>query len=170
MSSSEDLLTDTPPKSMPTDRVTGEAPKKRGRPPLGTVPPKPVAEVEQALAVMQNAYDFLAMGLMLVGAVEAAGSLADKVDYVQTQNRGFFMADRKLAQSIAKVGATSGRAGFVVTNFMVLAPVAIEAAPVIRSKFFSAPVAQVRPVVETVSEVVTPEQPLDPIYPPVVSE
>jgi hypothetical protein len=156
---SEQLLNDTPPKTLP-----GDAPKKRGRPPVGSTPPKASADVEQALAVLENAYSFLVMGLTLVGATDAAGSLAEKIEYVQTQNRGFLIADKKLAAAIGKVGATSGRAGFVVTNFMVLAPVVLEAMPVIRNKFGRANVAPV--VVETQ----TAPAPVEVVYPPVVSE
>lgn len=146
---SEQLLNDTPPKSLP-----GDAPKKRGRPPVGATSPKTSADVEQALAVLQNAYDFLAMGLMLAGASDAAASLADKIEYVQNQNKAFLIADKKLAASISKVGATSGRAGFIITNFMVLAPVALEALPAIRARFgfdkvATPPVGETAPVAET---------------------
>ena len=159
---SEQLLNDTPPKTLP-----GDAPKKRGRPPIGATSPKSSADVEQALAVLQNAYDFLAMGLMLAGATDAASSLSEKIEYVQNQNRAFLVADKKLAASISKVGAASGRAGFVVTNFMVLAPVMIEAIPAIRARFGvvkSNPATDVAPVDD-----VTPAD-VAPLYPIVVSE
>ena len=156
---SEQLLNDTPPKTLP-----GDAPKKRGRPPIGSTTAKASADVEQALAVLQNGYDFLVMGLMLAGASDAASSLAEKIEYVQTQNRGFLIADKKLAAAIGKVGQTSGRAGFIVTNFMVLAPVALEALPVIRSKFGRANVAPVAVEVEPAPA------PVEVVYPETVSE
>lgn len=155
---SEQLLNDTPPKVLP-----GENAKRRGRPPAGSTPPKVSADVEQALAVLQNGYDFIVMGLMLAGATDAASNLAEKIEYVQTQNRGFLIADKKLAAAIGKVGQTSGRAGFIVTNFMVLAPVALEALPVIRARFGRPNVA---PVVEPTVE----QTPTAPIYPETVSE
>jgi hypothetical protein len=70
----------------------------------------------------------------MVGAPMAASDLAEKITFVQEQNRGYLTADRKLAQRIAGIGSASGRAGFVVTNFMALAPVVVLASREIQSR------------------------------------
>jgi len=116
---------DVPPKS---DNTT-EQPKKRGRPAgSGSSTPKVSSEVEAALATLETAYQFVCLGLTMVGAPQAASDLAEKISFVQEQNRGYLTADRKLAQQISKVGSASGRAGFMITNFMALAPVVMVAA------------------------------------------
>jgi hypothetical protein len=70
----------------------------------------------------------------MVGAPQAASDLAEKIEFIQEQNKGFLIADRKLAQRIANVGSASGRAGFVVTNFIALAPVVIVASKEIQTR------------------------------------
>lgn len=113
---------DVPPKSVPP--VVGEAtPKKRGRPAGTSNQNKSSTEVEQALATLETAYQFICLGLTMVGAPNAGAELASKVEFLQEQNRGYLTADRKLAQQISKVGSASGRAGFVITNLVGFAPV-----------------------------------------------
>jgi hypothetical protein len=115
-----------------------DQPKKRGRPAGSTKGnssiPKGSSEVEAALATLETAYQFLCLGLTMVGAPQAASDLAEKIEFVQEQNRGYLTADRKLAQQISKVGSASGRAGFMITNFMALAPVVLVAAKEISAK------------------------------------
>ena len=81
----------------------------------------------------------------MVGAPNAASDLAEKIAFVQEQNRGYLTADRKLAQRIAGIGSASGRAGFVVTNFMALAPVVVLASREIQARK-PAPKVQAAPV------------------------
>jgi hypothetical protein len=76
---------------------------------------------------LETGYQFMALGLTLIGAPVAASQLAAQLETVQTQNRGYLQADPKLAATISKIGAASGRAGFVITNFMFIAPVAMTA-------------------------------------------
>jgi hypothetical protein len=122
---------DIPPKNAAT---AGEAPKKRGRPAGTNNTTKASTEVEQALATLETGYQFVVLGLTMVGAPQAAADLAEKIDFIQEQNKGFLTADRKLAQRIANVGSASGRAGFVVTNFIALAPVVLTAAKEIQAR------------------------------------
>ena len=126
---------DTPPKSAPT---IGEAPRKRGRPAGSTnanpSAPKTNSDVEQALATLETAYQFMAIGLTMFGAVNAASDLAGKIDALQDSNRGFLIADKKLAQQIAKAGSASGRAGFMITNLVAFAPVVITAVSELSAK------------------------------------
>lgn len=123
---------DIPPKSAPAS----EAPKRKPGRPAGSSSsaPKSSSEVDQALATLETAYQFLVLGLTMVGAPMAASDLAEKITFVQEQNRGYLTADRKLAQRIAGIGSASGRAGFVVTNFMALAPVVVLASREIQSR------------------------------------
>jgi hypothetical protein len=86
----------------------------------------------------------------MVGAPQAASDLAEKIDLVQEQNRGYLIADRKLAQQISRVGSASGRAGFIITNFIALAPVVIVAAKEISAR---------RETLATTSD--TPEETVD---------
>lgn len=123
---------DIPPKNAAT--TAGETPKKRGRPAGTSSAAKSSNEVEQALATLETAYQFVVLGLTMVGAPLAASDLAEKIDFIQEQNKGFLTADRKLAQRIASVGSASGRAGFVVTNFIALAPVVLTAAKEIQTR------------------------------------
>lgn len=127
---------DIPPKSVP---LSGEATpststKKRGRPAGTTNQIKSNSEVEQALATLETAYQFIALGLTMVGAPNAGSELANKIEMLQEQNRSYLTADRKLAQTISKVGSASGRAGFVITNFMAFAPVVMTAVGEISSR------------------------------------
>lgn len=120
-------MTDTAPKTLPGDpkEPFKEQAKKRGRPAGSGASAKASNDVEQALAMLETAYGFMALGLTLVGAPLAASELSGKIEYVQEQNRQFLIADRKLAATIAKIGAASGRAGFIATNIMAIAPVAM---------------------------------------------
>ena len=129
-------MVDIAPKTLPEDKVYSNAPtgKKRGRPAGTTNTVKASGDVEQAMATLDTAYQFLTLGLTMIGAPIAAGDLAEKIAYVQEQNRGYLNADRKLAATIAKVGSASGRAGFIVTNVMALAPVAIQAAKELQAR------------------------------------
>jgi hypothetical protein len=126
---------DKPPMSAP---ITGEAPRKRGRPAGSTnnanSAPKTNSDVEQALATLETAYQFMAIGLTMFGAVQAAGDLASKIDALQDSNRGFLIADKRLAQQIAKAGSASGRAGFMITNLVAFAPVVMTAVTELSAK------------------------------------
>jgi hypothetical protein len=122
---------DTPPKPITANQ---DQPKKRGRPAGTTNTSKASTEVEQALATLETGYQFVVLGLTMVGAPQAAADLAEKIDFIQEQNKGFLTADRKLAQRIANVGSASGRAGFVVTNFIALAPVVLTATKEIQAR------------------------------------
>lgn len=124
---------DIPPKSEP-QLSEAKTTKKRGRPAGTTNQIKSSNEVEQALATLETAYQFICLGLTMVGAPNAGAELANKIDFLQEQNRGYLTADRKLAQSISKVGSASGRAGFVITNFMGFAPVVMLAVSEISEK------------------------------------
>jgi len=84
-------------------------------------------EVTQALAVMNNAYSLITAGLMMLGAPRAASELSDRIPAVQEQNRLFLIADPKLAQRISKIGSSTGRAGFLITNLGMLTAVAMTA-------------------------------------------
>ena len=134
---------DIPPKTSPAQ----DAPKRKpGRPPgSSSAAPKSSSEVDQALATLDTAYQFLVLGLTMVGAPNAASDLAEKIAFVQEQTRGYLTADRKLAQRIAGIGSASGRAGFVVTNFMALAPVVVLASREIQARK-PAPKVQAAPV------------------------
>ena len=120
------IAEDVAPKSV-ADTVA--PPKKRGRPANATSgAARSNADVEQALAVLDTAYQFITLGLTMIGASVSAGELAAKLEYVQAQNKAFLLADKKLAQTIAKVGASTGRAGFIAVNVMALAPIVSGAA------------------------------------------
>lgn len=133
--------TDTAPKSLPGDPAkpftnitdSGE-PKKRGRPAGTGASAKASSDVEQALSMLETAYGFIVLGLTMVGAPQAATDLNDKISFIQEQNKTFLIADRKLAATIAKVGAASGRAGFIATNIMALAPVVMVATKEIQAR------------------------------------
>lgn len=84
-------------------------------------------EVTQALAVMNTAFSLITTGLMMLGAPNAASELSAKIPAVQDQNRAFLIADPKLAQRIAKIGSSTGRAGFLITNISLLTAVAVTA-------------------------------------------
>jgi hypothetical protein len=128
-------MTDTQPKTLPGDpKEPFSEPKKRGRPAGSGAGAKASNDVEQALAMLETAYGFLALGLTMVGAPMAASELSEKIAYVQEQNRQFLIADRKLAATIARVGAASGRAGFIATNLMAIAPVAMLASKEIQAR------------------------------------
>jgi len=122
---------DTPPKPATPNN---DQPKKRGRPAGTSAAAKSNTEVDQALATLETGYQFVVLGLTMVGAPQAAADLAEKIDFIQEQNKGFLTADRKLAQRIANVGSASGRAGFVVTNFIALAPVVLTATKEIQAR------------------------------------
>jgi len=122
---------DTPPKPATPNN---DQPKKRGRPAGTSAAAKSNTEVDQALATLETGYQFVVLGLTMVGAPQAAADLAEKIDFIQEQNKGFLTADRKLAQRIANVGSASGRAGFVVTNFIAIAPVVLTAAKEIQAR------------------------------------
>jgi hypothetical protein len=109
-------------------------PKKRGRPAGTSTASKSSTEVDQALATLETAYQFVVLGLTMVGAPNAGSDLAEKIEFLQEQNKGFLTADRKLAQRIANVGSASGRAGFMITNLIALAPVVMTAAKEIQSR------------------------------------
>jgi hypothetical protein len=122
---------DTPPKPITPSQ---EAPKKRGRPPGANNATKSSTEVDQALATLETGYQFMVLGLTMLGAPLAAGDLAEKIEFLQDQNKGFLTADRKLAQRIANIGSASGRAGFAVTNLIALAPVIMSATKEVQSR------------------------------------
>lgn len=84
--------------------------------------------VTQALSVLNAAYTFMVTGLTVVGARQAASDLESQIPAVQSQNRQFLSADPRLAQRIASIGSSTGRAGFLVANLMVLAGVGVTAA------------------------------------------
>lgn len=146
-------MPDVAPKTLPEDKqvFTNANPKKRGRPAGTTTASKSVGDVEAALATLDTAYQFLVLGLTMLGAPVTAGELAEKISYVQDQNRGYLNADRKLAATIAKVGSASGRAGFIVTNIMALAPVAISASKEIQSRRPTKPAPATVPEEEVVT-------------------
>ena len=142
---------DQPPKSAPT---IGEAPRKRGRPAGSTnanpSAPKTNSDVEQALATLETAYQFMAIGLTMFGAVNAASDLAGKIDALQDSNRGFLIADKKLAQQIARAGSASGRAGFMITNLVAFAPVVMTAVSELSAKRIAAkPAKPAKPATST---------------------
>jgi hypothetical protein len=122
---------DTPPKPVTPNQ---DQPKKRGRPAGTNQASKSSTEVDQALATLETGYQFMVLGLTMVGAPTAASDLAEKIEFLQEQNKGFLTADRKLAQRIANVGSASGRAGFLVTNLIALAPVVMTAAKEIQTR------------------------------------
>ena len=127
-------VSETGDKTATPDNPTNEPKKSRGRPPGTTAAAKSNTDVEQALAVLDNAYSFILLGLTMVGAPQAATDLAGKLESVQLQNRGFLTADRKLAQQIARIGQGTGRAGFIAVNVMALAPVVMTASNEIMAK------------------------------------
>jgi hypothetical protein len=97
----------------------------------------------------------MVLGLTMVGAPQAAADLAEKIDFIQEQNKGFLTADRKLAQRIAGIGSASGRAGFIVTNVIAIAPVVIVATNEIKNR---RPV-KVTPVARETEPTVDPAEP-----------
>jgi len=84
--------------------------------------------VNQAVNVLSTAYDLLVTGLTLVGARRAASELSEKIPAVQIQNKQFLTADPQLAARIAKIGSSTGRAGFLLTNLTMLVGVGVTAA------------------------------------------
>lgn len=122
---------DVPPKIATPN---ADQPRKRGRPAGTGNATKASSEVDQALATLETAYQFVVLGLTMVGAPQAAADLAEKIDFIQEQNKGFLTADRKLAQRIAGIGSASGRAGFIVTNIIAIAPVVIVASKEIQTR------------------------------------
>lgn len=122
---------DVPPKIATPNT---DQPKKRGRPAGTGNTSKASTEVDQALATLETAYQFVVLGLTMVGAPQAGADLAEKIDFLQEQNKGFLTADRKLAQRIAGIGSASGRAGFIVTNVIAIAPVVMVATKEIQNR------------------------------------
>ena len=130
----------------------GETKAKRGRPVGSTANAKSNQDVDAALATLETAYQFVALGLTMIGAPMAATELAGKIETVQAQNKGFLLADRKLAQTIAKIGQGTGRAGFITVNAMALVPVITMASSEIMSKRRAAKPDPVEPETETPSD------------------
>jgi hypothetical protein len=112
----------------------GETKPKRGRPAGSTFAAKSNQDVDAALSTLETAYQFVALGLTMIGAPMAAAELAGKLETVQAQNKGFLLSDRKLAQTIARIGQGTGRAGFITVNAMALVPVITMASSEIMTK------------------------------------
>lgn len=113
---------------------------RRVRPTRTKTTPKPPSsqaalnrEVDAAARVMTNFYELATFGLMFVSP-DAAGILAKKTDELDASNRKAFEADPRLRAAIARAGSISGTGTFIVTNAMVLIPVAFVAASDMRKR------------------------------------
>lgn len=112
------------PRKTPEERAADQTERETQKVTGSRVDPS----VTQALQVLNTAYSLIATGLTLVGARSAASELSTKIPAVQAQNRQFLQADLQLAARIAKIGSSTGRAGFLITNLSMLAGVAVTAA------------------------------------------
>lgn len=110
------------PRKIPDGTTTSATPRTT---PAGS---RTDPNINQAVNVLATAYDLIVTGLTLFGAHHAAHELSEKIPAVQVQNRQFLTADPKLAQRIANIGSSTGRAGFLITNLTMLVGVGVTAA------------------------------------------
>ena len=81
------------------------------------------AAATRAAETLDDAYNGLSMLLLMFGLTDAASDLSASLPALKERNRRFLAADPKLAKAIAKFGEGGGRAAFIASNVMVLAPV-----------------------------------------------
>ena len=79
-------------------------------------------DVESAIAVLDGAYNTLALGLMMLSP-RAATVWAQGIDTLQAANRVTLAGDPGLCKSILRAGEKSGKAAFAVAHAVALAPV-----------------------------------------------
>lgn len=79
-------------------------------------------DVESAIAVLDGAYNTLALGLMMLSP-RAATVWAQGIDTLQAANRVTLAGDPGLCKSILRAGEKSGKAAFAIAHVVALAPV-----------------------------------------------
>lgn len=108
--------TDTAPKSA--------APKKRGRPPGSTNAAKTAtataADVRQAMATLESAYDFTTVALTMFGFTSTAVAWVESANRLKATNEDALKAAPKLAASIARMGQVGGTTAFMVSHIMAV--------------------------------------------------
>lgn len=72
--------------------------------------------VEKAVAVMNNVYRAVGVGLLFAQLPESAEALADEKDKLETANRDAFQASPKLAEFIGNAGSVSTVATFFIAH------------------------------------------------------
>lgn len=82
------------------------------------------ADVKSALAVLDGIYGAVAIGLLAVSP-KAASVWAENLEQLQATNSVALAGDKKLCQSINRVGERTGKAMFAGAHIMALAPVLV---------------------------------------------
>lgn len=102
------------PKNCPDCRAT--------KPTRATTPRKSTKDVEAACAVLESAYSTVALGLFVVNP-RAASVWVEQCDRLQVQNRLTLAGDPNLTKSILRAGEKSGKAAFLISHILAVAPV-----------------------------------------------
>lgn len=79
--------------------------------------------VKRAVDNLDQLYAMLGTAMFMLGAPGAASTLAAERDSLRASNAEFLANDPQLVAMLNKGAAATGRAGFIVSNAMVLAPV-----------------------------------------------
>jgi hypothetical protein len=122
----DEPLTDTTPNF--TISSLDSQTKKRGRPAgsknKSTTPPTATqvnADIKQALATLETAYNLIATGLVMTGLNHSLESWIESAEGLKKSNEDALRAAPKLAHWIANAGSTGGAATFVITHGMAFA-------------------------------------------------
>lgn len=85
---------------------------------------KSTKDVEAACAVLESAYSAVALGLLMLSP-RAAETWAHQVDTLQAQNKLTLAGDPMLCKSILRAGEKTGKAAFLISHVLAVAPVAM---------------------------------------------
>ena len=85
-------------------------------------PRKSTKDVEAACAVLESAYSTVALGLFVINP-RAATVWVEQCDRLQAQNRLTLAGDPNLTKSILRAGEKSGKAAFLISHVLAVAPV-----------------------------------------------
>lgn len=91
-------------------------------------------DVGAAVQSLESAYTLLKLGLVLVGAHQAAADLTASIPGLSAQNAAYLATDKDLVKRINRVGKVGGRAQFFLTQGLVIIPVAITAGGELRAR------------------------------------
>lgn len=94
------------------------------------------ADVDAAVATLDQAYDLLELALMFTGAHKSMRLLRASIEGeedengrkrkgLRQQNREYLATDREMAKKIASIGKTGGRYAFFASQAATLLPVAV---------------------------------------------
>lgn len=101
------------PKKCPDCRATRTA---------TSTPRKSSKDVDAACAVLDTTYNAIALGLLMLSP-RAASTWAEQLDTLQAQNRLTLAGDPALTKSILRAGEKTGKAAFLVSHVLAVAPV-----------------------------------------------